>query len=520
MNKLVCTLLCLFTIAACSGTGGSKSQNPGNPSPTNPGQTDNTPEPEPEETVDTDCGYDGAVTISTVGLTRIEAEDYDICGNSFSDSDGGNNGGAYREDDVDIHADSTASNGFAVGDTVDGEFLDFTVNVARSGFYTLTYRINASVAGAAFELSANGAVLEGSTATATADSGWNDATAAIYLTDGPQTLRLQVNSGGALLDYLELAYTEETILAPQATVNAMGIGINLGNTLDAPYEGDWALAAQKSFLEDFASAGFNHVRIPVTWDKHTAASAPYSVDSAFMDRVEQVVEWALAEGGFVMLNAHHESWLKEDADNAALQERFDSIWRQVAGRFKNKSSRLIFEILNEPHGMTQSQSDETNSRILEIIRQTNPTRLVIFAGNDYSSADRLMLAEIPDDDYIIANFHSYDPWPFAGQCTRRWGSDADLAELGGIYDRVKSWSEENGVAVMVNEFGSAKYDFTRPENECVQADRLLYLQAHASLAIEHGFAGTVWDDGGSFSFYNRANRTWGEEKDILINANP
>ena len=60
----------------------------------------------------------------------------------------------------------------------------------------------------------------------------------------------------------------------------------------------------------------------------------------------------------------------------------------------------------------------------------------------------------------------------------------------------------------------------RSENECVQADRLLYLQAHASLAIEHGFAGTVWDDGGSFSFYNRANRTWGEEKDILINANP
>ena len=285
------------------------------------------------------------------------------------------------------------------------------------------------------------------------------------------------------MDYLELAYVEDTILAPQATVNAMGIGINLGNTLDAPLEGDWAPAAQRQFLEDFANASFNHVRIPVTWDKHTATTAPYSVDTAFMDRVELVVDWALAEGSYVVLNAHHESWLKEDADNAALQERFDSIWRQVAERFKNKSSRLIFEILNEPHGMTQSQSDETNNRILEIIRQTNPTRLVIFAGNDYSSADRLLVADIPNDEYVIGNFHSYDPWPFAGQCTRRWGSEADIAELRGIYDQVKSWSEENGVAVMVNEFGSAKYDFTLPDNKCVQADRLLYLQTHASLAI-------------------------------------
>lgn len=521
MNKFVYPLFCLFMITACSGTGGSTSQTPDNPAPAGPGQTDNTPEPEPEEPVGADCGFDGVVTIGLTGVTRIEAENYDICGNSFSDSDTGNSGGVYREDDVDIYADSVASNGFAVSDTVDGEFLDFTVNVERSGFYTPIYRVTASAAGAALSLSVSGTILDGSTVAVAADSGWKDTTAqATYLTDGLQTVRLQVNAGGASLDYLELAYVEDTILAPQATVNAMGIGINLGNTLDAPLEGDWAPAAQRQFLEDFANASFNHVRIPVTWDKHTATTAPYSVDTAFMDRVELVVDWALAEGSYVVLNAHHESWLKEDADNAALQERFDSIWRQVAERFKNKSSRLIFEILNEPHGMTQSQSDETNNRILEIIRQTNPTRLVIFAGNDYSSADRLLVADIPNDEYVIGNFHSYDPWPFAGQCTRRWGSEADIAELRGIYDQVKSWSEENGVAVMVNEFGSAKYDFTRPDNKCVQADRLLYLQTHASLAIEHGFAGTVWDDGGSFSFYDRANGTWGEEKDILVNANP
>jgi len=506
-------------VAACSGTGGRSTT----PAPSDPGDNGATPEPEPTlEPQPTGCRYQN-ITVATSGATRIEAENYDTCAGSYSDTDTANTGGEYREDGVDISSDDGASNGYTVDDTADGEYLEYSVNVARSGFYTITYRVDPSATtNAELALSADGEVLESATMVVEASElDWTDyVSSGVYLSDGDQVLKLEFVAGGAALDYIELVYSEDLVLEPQATVNAMGIGINMGNTFDAPNEGDWAPAAQRRYFEDFADAGFLHVRIPVTWQEHTAQTAPYAIDGDFLDRVEQVVDWALEETGYVMLNAHHETWLKEDADNPALQARFDSIWRQVAERFQNKSSRLIFEILNEPVGMTQSQSDATHARILPIIRALNPNRLVIFTGNEYSSSDRLLAAEIPDDDQIIGNFHSYDPWPFAGQCTRRWGSDQDIAELEAIYNNVKAWSEANDIAVMVNEFGSAKYDWTQPENVCVQSDRLRYLQAHAELIIEHGFAGSVWDDGESFSFYNRADGSWGEEKDVLVNANP
>jgi endoglucanase len=69
---------------------------------------------------------------------------------------------------------------------------------------------------------------------------------------------------------------------------------------------------------------------------------------------------------------------------------------------------------------------------------------------------------------------------------------------------------------MVNEFGAAKFDFTQPENVCDLDQRLDYLGHHVSLADEFGFAASFWDDGGSFSSFDRSNNTWGPEKDILL----
>ncbi len=310
------------------------------------------------------------------------------------------------------------------------------------------------------------------------------------------------------------------VLSREKAVEEMGVGINLGNTFDAPEEGAWAPAAEQFYFTAFKDAGFNNVRIPVTWDTHVASTFPYQVDPAYMDRIEQVVDWALAEGLYVILNAHHEVWIQENYSQAN-QDRFDAIWRQIAERFQGKSPRLLWEILNEPVGMTAEEVDDLNARILGIMREESPTRLVIFSGNGFTPLDALVAAKVPDvnDDYLIGNFHSYDPWPFAGQCTRRWGSEQDMADLEGIYDRAKAWSDTNGIPVTINEFGVAHNDFLNPENVCNEEDRLNYLRAHVRLGIERGLGMTFWDDAGSFGSYNRLDNTWGPEKDILVAPN-
>lgn len=302
---------------------------------------------------------------------------------------------------------------------------------------------------------------------------------------------------------------------PTEIVAALGTGINMGNTLDAPSEGEWALVAQEYYYDAYKDAGFGHVRIPITWDTRVANQAPYDIDNGFLNRVEEIVDWAIERDFYVMLNAHHESWLKNDI-NASKRARFVAVWTQVAERFKNKSSKLLFEILNEPNGMTLAEIDSLNSSILEVIRQTNPTRAVIYSGNGYTPAEAMKQADIPNDPNIIANFHSYDPWPFAGQCTRSWGSEADRLALRGIYQDVSNWSENFGIPVIVNEFGAAMYDFTQPQNICNENDRLEYLKAHVTLQKEFGIPGTVWCDGGSFQIYDRSSNTFSNALSSLI----
>lgn len=310
-------------------------------------------------------------------------------------------------------------------------------------------------------------------------------------------------------------------ISPQQAVAGMKIGINLGNTFDAPNEGDWALPAEQSFIQAFKTAGFKHIRIPVTWHEHTEQTSPYQINSEFLSRVEQVVDWALAEDLYVILNAHHEAWLKEDFQSQKNQNRFDSIWIQIAEHFKEKPAKLMFEILNEPNGMTVANVNQINQDVLTIIRNQNPNRLVVFSGHGFTPISALLTIDIPDvqDEFLIGNFHSYDPWQFAGQCQKNWGTNQDKLQLREIYQQASDWSIINQIPVMVNEFGAAKYDFTQPENICDLSERLAYLAHHVSLASEYGIAGTFWDDGGSFSTFNRNTLTWGNEKDILVSEN-
>ena len=302
-------------------------------------------------------------------------------------------------------------------------------------------------------------------------------------------------------------------LTPEQAIIQMGRGINLGNTLEPPTEGGWNNGpAQEYYFDDFKAAGFSTVRIPVRWDQHTHGSPPYAIQDSWLDRVEQIVDWGLERNLIIIINGHHEDWLKQNYGSASARARYDSIWSQVANRFKDKSDRLLFEIINEPFGMTMGQVDDLNARILGIIRKTNPTRIVIYSGSEWSGAAQMMAAAIPDDDYLMAYFHSYDPWTFAGEAHGTWGTESDRAATHNMFRDVELWSAAQGVPVMISEFGVVRgADF----NSCMA----LYA-AYVEEAIEHGIAFQVWDDGGDFGVYQRGDRSWNDIKDILINAYP
>lgn len=305
-----------------------------------------------------------------------------------------------------------------------------------------------------------------------------------------------------------VASTLSAQLTPFEALEGMGRGINLGNTLEPPLEGGWNNpAAEEAYFDAYVAAGFTNVRIPVRWDEHTQNGQPYNVDPEWMDRVEEVVDWGLERGLYVTLNGHHEDWLKQNY-STANKARYDRIWRQIVDRFQDKSDKLLYEIINEPKGLTVAQVDDLNARILGIIRAQEPTRIVIFGGNEYSNAEQLFTAAIPNDDYIMGYYHSYDPWNFAGLSQGVWGSATDYAIMANKFQAAKNWSDQNDIPVHISEFGvKVNADFN---------SRMRWYAEYMGLSDLHGFATSTWDDGGDFRVMRRSARSWPEVKEILV----
>ena len=299
-------------------------------------------------------------------------------------------------------------------------------------------------------------------------------------------------------------------LSPNDAIKAMGRGINMGNTLESPTEGAWGnpLVVASNF-DDYKNAGFTCVRLPITWDTHTGTTTPYSIDSTWLSRIEQIVDWGLSRHLIIIINAHHESWIKSayTPNNIA---RFDSIWSQIATRFKDKSDSLLFEVINEPYPLSLPNVNDLNARTIQTIRKTNPTRIVLFSGNNYSNSDELVAAAVPADSFLIGYYHSYDPWPFGLEGPGTYGSNADINATIQKFDQVTTWGAQHNVPVVLSEFG---YTY-----KCEYNSRMCAYATVAEQAQLHNVSFLAWEDGGDFKFYNRTQHTWSEIKDVLIHT--
>ncbi len=310
--------------------------------------------------------------------------------------------------------------------------------------------------------------------------------------------------------FILISFSLKAQLTPQAAIVQMQKGINLGNTHEPPTEGGWNNPkAEEYYFDMYKEEGFDLVRIPVRWDNYTGKTPPYKIETAWLNRIEEVIDWGLERGLFIIINSHHDNWIKDNYTEAN-KARFDSIWTQISDRFKDKSDSLIFEVLNEPHGLSKANNDEMHARIISIIRKTNPTRLIIFQGNNWGSSGDLINAAILDDDYLIGSFHSYDPYKFGLLGEGTWGTAGDIAELDNKFKGVSNWSEEHNIPVFLGEFGALK--------KCDYNSRMRHYRTYTTLAQKYGFASAAWDDGGDFRIMERQQHDWDEVKDILLHT--
>ncbi|KPM30791.1 Endo-1,4-beta-xylanase A precursor [Croceitalea dokdonensis DOKDO 023] len=331
-------------------------------------------------------------------------------------------------------------------------------------------------------------------------------------------------------------------LSPTEIVADMKTGWNLGNSLDVegPDETLWGNpATTQAMIDEVANRGFKTLRVPVTWRFHQGPAPDYIVESEWLDRVEEVVNYGRANNMYIILNVHHDDpWIIPTTSQAdAVKDRLSKLWTQIANRFKNYSDYVIFETLNESRhentpqewtGGTAEGRDVVNQYhqvSLDAIRATggnNSTRKIMISTYAASTLPVAMDAlVIPNnDENTMVSLHSYFPFPFTlGGTDTTWGSDDDKAQLEAEMDRIKTEFTDNGIAVVLGEWSSG--------NQNNIEDRLEHAAFYAEKAAERGFASVWWDNGNSgvsndgLAIFDRRSLSWpfGSIADIIIDAN-
>ncbi|MCD9873389.1 cellulase family glycosylhydrolase [Streptomyces guryensis] len=322
------------------------------------------------------------------------------------------------------------------------------------------------------------------------------------------------------------------VLSPVSAVAAMQPSWNLGNTLDAiPDETSWGNPpVTKSLFDTIRSQGFRSVRIPVTWSGHQSSTAPYTIDATWMTRVKQVVDWALSDGLYVVINVHHDSWqwiatMPTDHDNVLA--RFKATWTQIASTFRDAPRRLLFESNNEPqfNNTTDAQgsqyNNELNTAFHTVVRQTggnNATRLLVLPSLGCTASQERMdplVSEIDSlkDPNLVATVHYYGWYPFSVNIAGGTQFDAtSQKDMSDTFTRIRNTLTARKIPVYMGEYGLLNYpDYHHPAR-VEQGEALKYFEMLGYEARTTGVTTALWD---AFNFLNRTTLQWREPE--LIN---
>lgn len=332
----------------------------------------------------------------------------------------------------------------------------------------------------------------------------------------------------AIILSISTAVTSENSAAN--IVKTWKAGWNLGNSLDvidykrsgSPtyYETLWGnpLTTKKVF-ESVKTAGFDVVRIPVTWYDHTDQAG--NIDAEWMNRVKTVVNMAMDTGLYCIINVHHDvgetAWIKADPDEKEImQQRLQKLWQQIAVSFQEYDDRLLFEgfneILDQKNSWTDPSDEELqvvndlNQLFVDTVRATggkNSNRILVV--NPYASSTVLNVLrafEVPHDSVenrIIVSVHFYSN---------------NAKDIDAMFSRVQNKFLDLEIPVIIGECGMRR-DACKDEHS--NSERIEYAENIFGKAREYNIGCLWWDDGGiydssddidNYALINRKNGTW------------
>ncbi len=330
----------------------------------------------------------------------------------------------------------------------------------------------------------------------------------------------------------------------------MGVGLNLGNTMEAfwenlsnktsgasvigedkpnNYETCWgAIVTTKECIDGMAAAGFNTVRIPVYWGNMMEDDGEFQVNTEYLARVQEIVDYCRDAGLYVVINMHHyDAYLIQNHEKEKVLEAVETIWTQVADYFKGYSDYLIFEGFNEalgsvPEGQTLSEDEiynyvnEMNQTFVDAVRKTggnNKKRILIASGYwtniDNTTKDSFLMPKDSVEDRMMVSVHYIDN---ACYWTNRVGGDYWMEYSTNQCELLKEAFTSRNIPVFVGEttsiYGTERIE-RRANEETNESSECL--STILNMAVDYGFVPVLWDV--HSEFYSRTEYKIKSESD-------
>ncbi|MBW8734748.1 MAG: glycoside hydrolase family 5 protein [Asticcacaulis sp.] len=328
-----------------------------------------------------------------------------------------------------------------------------------------------------------------------------------------------------VLAFAAPALAQPIEITPDAQVRDMGPGINVAAGWDPYWDGNPSSNFKLSYIDTIKAAGFRTIRVPITTFRHMDAQG--HLDPATFKRLDAIVDAGVKAGLNVIIDEHDYDDCPKDVDACAVI--LPNVWYELSEHYKNAPPAVMFELLNEPHAAVDDKIwNGWLPDLIDIIRQTNPTRNIIVGPTHWNSKNDLPLLKLPENDrHIIVTFHYYDPFHFTHQGASwagdevkalhdiEWkGSPAELAQLNADFDQVAAWAKANNRPILLGEYGT--YGKANPRMD----QRAAWTKAVSRAAADRGFARAFWyfsEGPQGFTAYDTDKKQWvAPIKDALL----
>jgi len=279
---------------------------------------------------------------------------------------------------------------------------------------------------------------------------------------------------------------------------------------------------KENYFRMIKEAGFSTIRVNLNAFSHMDEN--YMFNPKWLEILDWVVKKSLDAKLMVILDMHEYTAMANDPEGR--KQMFLSVWKQLAPRYKDQSSDVLFEVLNEPNQkLTVGLWNVYLAEAVKIIRETNPIRTLIIGPGNWNGIESLSTLLLPPDDKnIIVTVHFYHPMKFTHQGAPwsketkdligvKWiGSKDEIAEIASKLKVAADWSKTNDRPIFLGEFGA--YDKGDMDS------RALYTAQVARTAEKYGFSWAYWQFDSDFIVYNIDKESWVEPiLNALMNKN-